>query len=143
MNTTPTTYTIRVDGHLDDHWSVRLGEPDMTRNDDGTTTITALIPDQAQLHGVLAGLRDIGAVITELRRLTREISRAGLRPTGLPRPPIRGSRAARRRRDGRRPSRRVRRRACRARRVRGVSDRDPRRDLNAGHDDFYVWVMPS
>ena len=39
----------------------------MTRDDDGTTTITVSVADQAQLHGVLAGLRDIGAVITELR----------------------------------------------------------------------------
>ena len=67
MNTAPTTYAIRVHGHLDDHWSAWLGEPDMTRENDGTTTITAVIADQAQLHGVLAGLRDIGAVITELR----------------------------------------------------------------------------
>lgn len=67
MNTTATTYAIRVHGHLDDHWSARLGEPGMTRENDGTTTITAEVADQAQLHGVLAGLRDIGAVITELR----------------------------------------------------------------------------
>ena len=26
MNTVPTTYAIRVDGHLDDHWSAWLGE---------------------------------------------------------------------------------------------------------------------
>ncbi|WP_186816577.1 hypothetical protein [Cellulomonas aerilata] len=63
----PTTYTIRVDGHLDDHWSSRLGEPDLTREVDGTTTLTVAVADQAQLHGVLAGLRDIGAVLTELR----------------------------------------------------------------------------
>ncbi|HEV7650459.1 MAG TPA: GNAT family protein [Actinophytocola sp.] len=67
MNTTPTTYAIRVDGHLDDHWSAWLGELDMTRDDDGTTTVTVSVADQAQLHGVLAGLRDIGAVLTELR----------------------------------------------------------------------------
>lgn len=67
MNTAPTTYAIRVDGHLDDHWSAWLGEADMTRETDGTTTITASTVDQAQLHGVLASLRDIGAVITELR----------------------------------------------------------------------------
>jgi hypothetical protein len=66
MNTAPTTYTIRVDGHLDDHWSAWLGELDITREHDGTTTITASIADQAQLHGVLAALRDIGATITEL-----------------------------------------------------------------------------
>lgn len=67
MNATPTTYAIRVDGHLDDHWSAWLGAVRMTHDADGTTTITASISDQAQLHGVLAGLRDIGAVITELR----------------------------------------------------------------------------
>jgi hypothetical protein len=27
MNTAPTTYAIRVDGHLDDHWSAWLGWP--------------------------------------------------------------------------------------------------------------------
>jgi len=67
MNTSPTTYAIRVDGHLDDHWSAWLGDLDMTRDNDGTTTITLSVADQAQLHGVLARLRDIGAVITELR----------------------------------------------------------------------------
>ena len=38
----------------------------MTRHEDGTTTIIISIADQAQLHGALADLRDIGAVITEL-----------------------------------------------------------------------------
>ncbi len=66
MNTA-TTYAIRVEGHLDDHWSAWLGGLDMTRDDDGATTLTVQVADQAQLHGVLAGLRDIGAVISELR----------------------------------------------------------------------------
>ena len=70
MNTVPTTYAIRVDGHLDDHWSAWFGALDMTRDDDGTTTtVTVSVADQAQLHGVLAGLRDIGAVLTELRTI--------------------------------------------------------------------------
>jgi RimJ/RimL family protein N-acetyltransferase len=67
MNTAPTTYAIRVDGHLDDHWSAWLGDLDMARHDDGTTTVTLPAADQAQLHGVLAGLRDIGAVIVDVR----------------------------------------------------------------------------
>ena len=67
MTTAPTTYAIRVDGHLDDHWSAWLGGLDLTRDDDGATTVTVQVADQAQLHGVLAGLRDIGAVISELR----------------------------------------------------------------------------
>jgi RimJ/RimL family protein N-acetyltransferase len=67
MTTTATTYTIRVEGHLDDHWSDWLGALDMTCDDAGATIITVEVADQAQLHGVLAGLRDIGAVISELR----------------------------------------------------------------------------
>jgi hypothetical protein len=76
MTTTSTTYAIRVDGHLDDHWSAWLGELDLTRDEDGTTTVTVSVADQAQLHGVLAGLRDIGAVLLEVRT------------TGAPAPPL-------------------------------------------------------
>lgn len=76
MNTAPKTYAIRIDGHLDDHWSAWLGELDMTHDDDGTTTITTQIADQAQLHGLFAGLRDIGAVITELRTTDALVSAA-------------------------------------------------------------------
>ena len=65
-----TTYTIRVDGHLDDHWSAWLGGLHLNRDDDGTTVIVVTVADQAQLHGVLAGLRDIGAVLVELRSRT-------------------------------------------------------------------------
>ena len=67
MAPTRTTYAIRVEGHLDDHWPDRPGELDLARNADGTTTVTVPVADQAQLHGVLAGLRDTGAVLVELR----------------------------------------------------------------------------
>lgn len=67
MSTGATTYAIRVEGHLDDHWSAWLGDLGITRDDDGGTTVTVSVADQAQLHGVLAGLRDIGAVLIELR----------------------------------------------------------------------------
>jgi RimJ/RimL family protein N-acetyltransferase len=70
-----TTYAIRVEGHLDDHWSQRLGGLDMSRDDDGATTVTLEVADQARLHGVLAGLRDIGAVISELRTEAVPIAR--------------------------------------------------------------------
>ena len=57
---------IRVEGHLDDHWSDRLGGLSVTRNADGTTTLTGRLADQAQLYGVLSGLRDIGATLISL-----------------------------------------------------------------------------
>ena len=83
MNTGPTTYAIRVAGHLDDHWSAWLGELEMARDDDGTTTVSVAVADQAQLHGVLAGLRDIGAVLTELRVVGAPVSAS---PSVLSRP---------------------------------------------------------
>lgn len=61
-----TTYVIRVDGHLDDHWSSLFDGLTIAREDDCTTTLTCLITDQAQLHGVLTGLRDIGAALLEV-----------------------------------------------------------------------------
>jgi RimJ/RimL family protein N-acetyltransferase len=61
------TYRIRVEGHLDAHWSDRLGGLDITRSDDGTSTLSGPVADQAQLHGVLAALRDVGVTLLELR----------------------------------------------------------------------------
>jgi hypothetical protein len=65
-----TTYTIRVQGHLDDHWSARLAELALIRNEDGTTTLTGVVADQAQLHGVLARLRDINAVLLDVHAIS-------------------------------------------------------------------------
>jgi len=63
------TYEFLVEGHLDDHWSAWLGDLTITRHHDGTSTLTAPIADQAQLHGVLARLRDIGATLLSLNAL--------------------------------------------------------------------------
>jgi hypothetical protein len=82
MNTTIMTYAIRVDGHLDDHWAAWLGDLNITRHGDGTSTLAGPVADQAQLHGVLAGLRDIGAVLLDLH--TNEPSG----PTGYSDPPV-------------------------------------------------------
>lgn len=60
------TYAIRVEGHLDDHWSPRLAGLEITHDQTGTSTLTGPIADQAELHGVLTGLRDIGAVLIDL-----------------------------------------------------------------------------
>jgi RimJ/RimL family protein N-acetyltransferase len=72
---TTTTYAIRVDGHLDDHWSHRFDGLDITRNSDGTTTLTGPLIDQAHLHGTLAGLRDIGATLLDLHATARPAER--------------------------------------------------------------------
>jgi len=61
-----TIYSIRVKSHLDAHWSPRLADLAITHNEDGTTTLTGPLVDQAQLYSVLTTLRDINAVLLDL-----------------------------------------------------------------------------
>lgn len=57
-------YRVTVKEHLDDHWSSWLGGGTLVRNADATTTLT--VTDQTQLHGVLAGLRDLAAELVSV-----------------------------------------------------------------------------
>lgn len=61
------TYEFRVQGHLDDHWSSWLGGLTLVHHDDGTSTLRGTFADQAQLHGALARLRDLGAPLLSVR----------------------------------------------------------------------------
>jgi RimJ/RimL family protein N-acetyltransferase len=88
MTTTTTlTYELRVQGHLDDHWSGWLADLDLTRQDDGSSTLVGPMADQAQLHGVLAGLRDIGATLLSLRTVDA-LSGSDRRPRESKRRPV-------------------------------------------------------
>ncbi len=57
------TYTFKVKGHLDEHWAAWLGDAAITHHDDGTSTLVTPLTDQAELHGVLARLRDLGITL--------------------------------------------------------------------------------
>lgn len=61
------TCVVRVRGQLDDHWADWLGMVTLKRHTGGTTTLTGTVADQAQLHGLLSGLRDMGVDLLELR----------------------------------------------------------------------------
>lgn len=67
-----TAYELRLAGHLDDHWSAILSDLTLTRCPDGTTTLTGPVADQAQLHGVLARVRDLGTTLLSLQVLHAE-----------------------------------------------------------------------
>lgn len=71
------TYELRVAGHLDDHWSSWLDHLAISRRADGTSTLTGSMADQAQLHGLLARLRDIGAPLLSLRLLDAPVTANG------------------------------------------------------------------
>ena len=59
----PTGYQIRVDGHLDDHWSAWFGDLTLTHESDGTTSLSGLVSAQAELHGLLMKVRDLGVTL--------------------------------------------------------------------------------
>ena len=56
----PAVYQLRVAGLLDQHWSSWFGGLTVNPEDDGSTTLTGAVTDQAQLHGLLARVRDLG-----------------------------------------------------------------------------------
>jgi hypothetical protein len=59
----PAHYELRVEGHLDEHWSIWFDGMDIVCEDDGTTTLRGLVADQAELHGLLARVRDLGTTL--------------------------------------------------------------------------------
>lgn len=67
MSTDTETYELQVRGHLDPHWAILLGCPDLTHHLDGTTRLRTGPIDQAQLHGTLTLLRDGGVTLMMLR----------------------------------------------------------------------------
>jgi hypothetical protein len=66
---------IRLDGHLDPHWSGWFGDLVLTHHADGSTTLRGTVADQAQLYGVLAQVRDLGATLISLTPI--DITRTG------------------------------------------------------------------
>ena len=59
----PAGYQLRVSGHLDDHWAPWFGDLTLTHEGDGTTSLSGLVSDQAELHGLLVKIRDLGVTL--------------------------------------------------------------------------------
>jgi len=59
-------YEIHLAAYLDDHWSTWFGDLTIIHEGDGTTTLRGRVADQAELHGLLAKVRDLGATLISL-----------------------------------------------------------------------------
>jgi len=59
-------YQLRVAGHLDYHWAPWFGGLTLTHEDDGTTSLTGVVSDQAELHGLLTKIRDLSVTLISL-----------------------------------------------------------------------------
>lgn len=66
----PASYRIRIRGHLDPVWSAWFDGLTVTQADDGTTELAGPLTDQGTLFGLLARLRDLGATLLLVERLT-------------------------------------------------------------------------
>ena len=69
-------HEIRVQGRLDDRWVDWLEGLALTRENDGTTTLTGPLADQAALHGVLNTIRDLNLPIVSVRRVYPDAERS-------------------------------------------------------------------
>jgi RimJ/RimL family protein N-acetyltransferase len=56
-----------VQGHLDAHWSTWFGGLTVIHEGDSTTTLRGPVTDQAELHGLLAKVRDLGATLISVK----------------------------------------------------------------------------
>ncbi len=65
----PVCYELRIEGHLDQHWSPWFGGLAITHDDDGTTTLRGVVTDQSELHGLLAKIRDLGITLLSVTSL--------------------------------------------------------------------------
>ena len=77
----PTRYRLRVGGQLDHHWSPWFGDLTLTHDDDGTTSLTGVVADQAELHGLLTKIRDLGVTLISVETVDPPTAR-GCDPAG-------------------------------------------------------------
>lgn len=64
-----TIYEIKIKGHLDERWADWFEDLTFTHESDGTTTLAGPVVDQAALHGILNGIRDLGLSLISVQRV--------------------------------------------------------------------------
>lgn len=65
----PTVYQIRIEGHLNRHWTDCFDGLTITLEEDGETLITGPVVDQAALYGLLRKVRDLGLPLLSVNRV--------------------------------------------------------------------------
>jgi hypothetical protein len=65
----PSSYQIRLRGHLSPQWATYFDGFTLTNNENGEALLTGVITDQAALHGVLAKIRDLGFPLLSVNRM--------------------------------------------------------------------------
>jgi len=68
----PTSYEIRVVGHLPSQWADWFEGLTITPEEDGDTLLTGPAIDQAALHGLLKKVRDLGLSLVSVSSIEPE-----------------------------------------------------------------------
>lgn len=80
----PVLYEIRMQGELGEQWSEWFAGMAVVVGPDGTSALRGVLADQAELHGVLARIRDLGLLDLEyVAEADRHHLRHGRADTGL------------------------------------------------------------
>jgi hypothetical protein len=62
-------YEIRIQGHLDQHWSEWFDGLDITYDVDDNTVLCGPLLDETALHGVLIKVRDLALPLLAVNRI--------------------------------------------------------------------------
>ena len=65
----PAHYELRIVGHLDRYRSAWFDRLTLIHEADGTTTLCGAVTDQAELHGLLAKVRDLGLTLISVNTI--------------------------------------------------------------------------
>ena len=62
-------YQIKIKGHLDNKWSDWFGSMTISLEENEETVVTGPVVDQAELHGLLKQVRDLGMPLVSVNRI--------------------------------------------------------------------------
>lgn len=65
----PVVYQIRIRGQLGEQWTDWFGGMTITLDETGDTLLTGVLVDQAELHGLLRKVRDLGMALVSVNRI--------------------------------------------------------------------------
>jgi hypothetical protein len=66
----PLVYQIRIQGHLDETWINWFSPLAAVNDENGETTLTGAVRDQAELHGLLDRVFDLNLTLLAVNRIT-------------------------------------------------------------------------